>query len=133
MRVALQPTFAKSTRTALHHPHHGGDKSGATLAGPTRPRGNLEMALLKLQMSQASDGGEQLSCRFARTMPAGPVSPITPEKGRSPQRASGQADHSARSVCQKLWLRPSAEVPPHAHLKRASHTSYRSSAGTPPF
>ena len=28
----LSQPMTKSTRTALHHPHHGGDKSGATLA-----------------------------------------------------------------------------------------------------
>ena len=34
MRVcAFSQPLTKSTRTALHHPHHGGDKTGATLAG----------------------------------------------------------------------------------------------------
>jgi hypothetical protein len=60
-----QPT-TKSTRTALHHPHHGGDKSGATLAWHTL--GALEMALLNSKFSSAfAEVIEQLSCRFART------------------------------------------------------------------
>src|SRR2546421_5104731 len=48
----LSQPVTKSTRTALHHPHHGGDKTGATLAKHTLKE-LLEMALLNSKSPQA--------------------------------------------------------------------------------